>query len=409
MVRVLGGFQTDFSRNWTREGKHIVAPMKEAINETLASTRMDASEIETIHVGNFAGELYAMQGHLGALTLEADPQFRGRPTARHEAACASGGVALIAASAEIDAGRYRTALVLGVEQMKTVNAEQGGDYLGTAAWYEREAKGKDFPFPRLFGQLGAEYVHRFEIPIEDHQAYLADLMYRNARNNPKAQTRGWAMDQRHAATEDKFNVRLSPEIKLSDCSQVTDGAAAVVLVSEEYAEEYARKHGIPLDEIPALLGWGHTTAPIRLVDKLEESKNDKYVLPHSHRAITSAYARAGISGPEQLDACEFHDCFTTTAYAAIDLVGLTEPGENYKAIEEGWLEMEGKLPLNPSGGLIGAGHPVGATGVRQVLDAYRLVTGQAEDYQVPQKHHRVLTVNVGGSGTTTVAFVVGRG
>jgi acetyl-CoA C-acetyltransferase len=292
-----------------------------------------------------------------------------------------------------------------------VNAEQGGEYLGTAAWYEREAKGRDFPFPRLFGQLGAEYMRRFEIPKDEYeksQAYLADLMYRNARRNPRAQTRGWAMDVRHAAAEDEFNLRISPEVKLSDCSQVTDGAVAIVLASEDYASEYARKHGIPLEDIPAILGWGHTTAPIRLADKLEESRDQKYVLPHARNAITSAYRRAGIDGHDQIDACEFHDCFTTTAYASVDLVGLTPPGENHKAIEEGWLEMEGRLPLNPSGGLIGVGHPVGATGVRQVLEAHRLTTDQAGDYQVRAEHRRVLTVNIGGSGTTTVAFVVGK-
>jgi acetyl-CoA C-acetyltransferase len=132
------------------------------------------------------------------------------------------------------------------------------------------------------------------------------------------------------------------------------------------------------------------------------------VLPHARAAITSAYRRAGINGPDQLDAYEFHDCFTTTAYSSVDLVGLTRPGENYKAIDEGWLEIDGRLPLNPSGGLIGTGHPVGATGVRQALDAYKLTTGQAADYQVTRKHNRVLMVNIGGSGTTTVALVIGK-
>ena len=122
----------------------------------------------------------------------------------------------------------------------------------------------------------------------------------------------------------------------------------------------------------------------------------------------SAYERAGISGPQDLDAYEYHDCFTTTAYASIDIVGLTRPGDNERAIEEGWLEMNGRLPLNPSGGLIGVGHPVGATGVRQALDSYKLITQQAGDYQVPIEEGKVLMVNIGGSGTTTVALVIGR-
>ena len=145
----------------------------------------------------------------------------------------------------------------------------------------------------------------------------------------------------------------------------TDGAAALVLATEDYAREYAKERGIDIDSIPSVLGWGHTTAPLALADKLDESRGQEYVLPHARKAITDAFGRAGIAGPESLDAYEFHDCFTTTAYASFDLVGLTKPGENHMAIEEGWAEMGGKLPLNPSGGLIGAGHPVGATGVRQ--------------------------------------------
>ena len=408
MVRILGGYQTDFARSWTREGKHFVAPMKEVITGGLGAVDMEPEEVGTIHVGNFAGELYAMQGHFGAFTLEADPRFNGKPTSRHEAACASGSVAILAASADIEAGRYDTALVVGIEVMKTVNAQDGGEYLGTAAWYEREAKGRDFPFPRLFGELGAEYVRRFELPMEDHQAYLSDLMYRNARRNPKAQTRGWAMDRRHAQAEDEFNTRLSPEIKISDCSQVTDGAVSLILASEEFARTYAQRRGIDLQDIPVILGWGHSTAPLVLEEKLAEGRKTEYVLPHTRRAITDAYQRAGIAGPDDLDATEFHDCFTTTAYSAVDLIGLTKPGENWKAIEEGWLEMDGRYPLNPSGGLIGGGHPVGATGVRQMLDSSKLATGRAESYQVETRSGRVLMVNIGGSGTTTVAFVVGR-
>ena len=411
MVRVLGGYQTDFARNWKREENHIVAPMTETILGALAATSLDPDEIDTIHVGNFAAELYTMQAHLGALAIEADPKFRGKPTARHEAACASGGISILAASAEIEAGRYKTALVVGIEHMKTVSSQDGGDFLGTASWYDQEAKGREYPFPKLFGQLGAEYVRRFEIPTEEFtgfQAYLADLMFRNATRNPNAQTRGWNVDVLNAPPDDKMNIAISPEIKVRDCSQITDGAVAIVLASEEYAAEYASSRGLALEDIPSILGWGHTTGPFKLEDKFAESKNDDYVLPHAHNAITQAYSRSGIAGPDDLDAYEYHDCFTTTAYASVDLVGLTPPGDNYVAIEKGWLELDGRLPLNPSGGLIGAGHPVGATGVRQALDAHRQVTEGAGDYQVRLENGRVLTVNMGGSGTTTVALVIGK-
>ncbi len=157
MVYILGGFQTDFARNWTKEGKHISAMIREAVDGCLAATGVTPQQIDVGHVGNFAAELYSMQGHLGALLVDVDPAFSGLPTGRHEAACASGSIALLAASAEIEAGRYDCALVVGVEQMKTVSPAIGGDYLGTAAWYELEAKGVEFPFPKLFGKLGDEY------------------------------------------------------------------------------------------------------------------------------------------------------------------------------------------------------------------------------------------------------------
>ena len=168
----------------------------------------------------------------------------------------------------------------------------------------------------------------------------------------------------------------------------------------------AKRRGINLGSIPRLLGWGHHTAPIEFTAKVAESAGQKYVLPHTRQAILDAFRRAGVADCWGVDAIETHDCFTTSEYMAIDHFGLTAPGESWKAVEEGVIEMGGKLPINPSGGLIGCGHPVGATGTRQVLDAYLQVTGQCGDYQVDGAK-RVATLNIGGSGTTSVAFVVG--
>jgi acetyl-CoA C-acetyltransferase len=403
---VLGGFQTDFARNWSKENKHIVALISEAVNGGFEETGIDASEVEVSHLGNFAAELYCMQGHLGSMVLEADPRLSGIPTSRHEAACASGSIAILAASAELEAGRYDCSLVVGVEQMKTVNPKTGGDYLGTAAWYEREAEGVEFPFPKLFGRLGDEYDKRFGLK-DEHLAHISAINYSNAKRNPLAQTRSWYMTEDHANSTDKFNSVIGGRIKISDCSQVTDGAVALFLASEKKAAEYAKRRGVQLSSIPRILGWGHHTAPIEFSAKVAESKDNPYVLPHTRQAILDALQRAEIKEPWQLDAIETHDCFTTSEYMAIDHFGLTKPGESWKAVEDGTIELGGKLPINPSGGLIGAGHPVGATGCRQVLDAYRQVTGTAGDYQV-EGAKRIATLNIGGSGTTSVCFVVGN-
>ena len=405
-VYILGGAQTDFARNWSKEGKHFVAMMREATLGALEATSIEPKEVETAHVGNFAAELYAKQGHIGAFFIEVDPQFSGLPTSRHEAACASGSIALIAASAEIEAGRYDLSCVVGVEQMKTVGSTVGGDYLGTAAWYEREAKGIEFPFPKLFGRLGDEYDKRYGLK-DEHLAHISAVNYSNAKRNPNAQTRNWFMSESHAQQESKFNTVIGGRIKVSDCSQVTDGSVALFLASEKFASAWAKRNGKQLSDIPRILGWGHHTAPLEFATKVAESRDNAYVLPHTRQAILDAFKRAEISSAAQLSGIETHDCFTTSEYMAIDHFGITKPGESWKAVEEGVIELGGKLPINPSGGLIGAGHPVGATGVRQMLDCHRQITDTAGEYQV-EGASKFAMLNIGGSGTTSCVFIIGK-
>ncbi|MCA9529687.1 MAG: acetyl-CoA acetyltransferase [Myxococcales bacterium] len=402
---ILGGHQTDFARNWSKENKHFVAMMREAVLGALASTGIEPKEIDVAHVGNFAAELYAKQGHLGAFFNEIDPAFSGLPTSRHEAACASGSIAILAASAELEAERYDLACVVGVEQMKTVGPGVGGDYLGTAAWYEFEAEGIEFPFPKLFGKLGDEYDKRYGLR-DEHLAEISAINYDNAKHNPNAQTRTWYMNKDHAMSRDEHNGTIGGRIHISDCSQVTDGAAVILLASERFATAYAKRRGVPLSSIPRLKGWGHHTARLRFEDKVRESAGARFVLPHVRSTITDAFERAGVPDVSAIDGIETHDCFTTSEYMAIDHFGLTAPGESWKAVEEGTIAMGGATPINPSGGLIGAGHPVGATGVRQTLDAYKQVRGEAGDYQV-EGAKTFATLNIGGSGTTSVSFVVG--
>jgi acetyl-CoA C-acetyltransferase len=404
-VYVLGGYQTDFARNWTKENKHFSALMREGVRGALEQCEIAPEEVESAHVGNFAAELYCMQGHLGAFFTEVDPAFSGLPTSRHEAACASGSIALFAASAEIEAGRYDLQCVVGIEQMKTVSAAEGGAYLGTAAWYDQEAKDIEFPFPKLFGRLGDEYDKRYGLK-DEYLAEISRLNYDNAKLNPNAQTRTWYMNKEHALCRTEDNPAVGGRIRIADCSQVTDGVATVFLASRKYAKRWAKGVGKKLSEIPRIKGWGHNTARLRFEDKVAESRGAEYVLPHVRSTITSAWKRAGIRDVTGVDGIETHDCFTTSEYMAIDHFGITAPGESWKAVEAGWLEIDGKHPINPSGGLIGAGHPVGATGVRQLLDGHRQVTGEAGAYQV-EGAKNFQTLNIGGSGTTSVSFIIG--
>ena len=143
-------------------------------------------------------------------------------------------------------------------------------------------------------------------------------------------------------------------------------------------------------------------------DKFERSANEAYVFPHLRQALEDAWRRAGVEGVQAMDGIETHDCFTTTEYVAIDHLGLTAPGQSWRAVEDGTIEPGGKCPINMSGGLIGCGHPVGATGTRMVWDAARQVTGQAEAMQI-EGARRLQTLNIGGSCATVVSFVVERG
>lgn len=405
-VYVLGGAQSDFARNWHREGLGIDALMSEVLWKGLEATRLDAGDIEAIHVGNFVAELFCHQGQLGGVLASLDPKLSGVPTSRHEAACASGSMAVLAASAEIEAGRYDLVCVLGVEYMRNVPGQRAAEYLGAAAWHGREWTDATYLWPAAFSDLTDAYSEKFGEVSYAHLGAIARKNYDNAKRNPNAQTRRWEFGPDSFGEDDEANPVIEGRVRRNDCGQITDGAAVVFLASRERAREYAQQRGLKLSDLARIDGWGHRTAPMLFSQKLDESRNQRFVLPHVNGAIMDAFSRAGIDNVFELDAIETHDCFAMTEYAAIDSFGITAPGESWKAVEDGTVSAGGRLPINPSGGLIGLGHPVGATGVRMMLDAYRQVSGTAGDYQV-EGARRVGLLNIGGSTTTIAAFVVG--
>lgn len=405
MVYILGGWQSDFSRNWEREGLDIADAFTEAMNQGLAATGLEAKEIESGHVGNFVGELFAGQGLLGGFFGLVHPDLDGLPTARHEAACASGSVAVLAAAAEIEAGRYDLSCVLGIEQMRNVPGQTAAAHLGAAAWTGHEFGDATYVWPHAFSELADEYDSRHGLKYE-HLMRIAEINFGNAKRNPNAQTRNYAFGDKSFTACDEANPVVEGRTRKMDCGQVSDGASVIFLASEKRAAAYAKDRGIPLSRLSRISGWGHRSSPIGYAHKIRASAGSPYVFPQVRRAINDARARAGVE-LAGIDAIETHDCFTATEYMAIDHLGLTAPGESWKAIEEGVIEMGGACPINPSGGLIGLGHPVGATGVRMLLDAHKQVTGTAGDYQV-EGAERMQTLNIGGSTTTTASFVIER-
>lgn len=411
-VYILGGAQTDFQRNWNKEGKNVIALLRENIFDALENVNISREDIiklnrenrVAIFVGNFIAENYINQGHLGALLTEVDSCFYGVPSARYEAACASGSVAIDSASSKIKDGTYDLAIVIGFEMMKAVDSKEGGNFLGKAAYYEEEGKGIEFPFPKLFARLADEIINKYEL---DEKRFLRNLSkisyinYTNAKRNKLAQARGWYMDKAQTINRGtKTNPIIGGKLALTDCSQVTDGAATIVLGSKKYNNEYNKKSNT------IIKGFGHRVAPMLFDKKVNESKNNKYILPWTRQACVDAYKRAGLS-VENIDVFETHDCFSSSEYAAISCFGITEPGKEYEAIENGVIDFNGNKPINPSGGLIGCGHPVGASGVRMMLDLYKQVNNLAEDYQVDDCKNAMM-LNIGGSATTNYVYIVGK-
>ncbi len=413
IVYILGGAQTDFERNWKKEGKGMIALLKEVMVDGLDGAKINLDDVKKLNkdnriacfVGNFIAEKYVDQGHLGAFLTEVDPVFYGVPSARYEAACASGSVAIDAAATKIRADEYDVCIVVGWELMKTVESKVGGDYLGRAAYYEKEGKGIELPFPKLFGRLADETLRKYpgldENRYMDALARISVINYDNAKRNPLAQTRKWFMSYDQAKNRDtETNPLVGGRLGVSDCSQVTDGAAVVVLCSERFVRERGIKNK------PMIKGYGHRVAPLLFDKKMSENENSEYILPWTRQAVIDAYRRAKLT-VNDIDVFETHDCFTSSEYAAISAFGLTNPGKEYNAVESGMIGFNGSKPINPSGGLIGCGHPVGASGVRMLLDLFRQVSGMAGNYQVKDVRNGMM-LNIGGSATTNYVFVVGK-
>ncbi|MEN9538842.1 MAG: hypothetical protein RLZZ126_1077 [Pseudomonadota bacterium] len=401
---ILGGYQTDFAKAWARNGQDMSDMTREATLGALEACSLSAQSIASIHVGNAFGELQRQQAHLGSMVAQVVPELWGVPAMRHEGACASSSLAVLTAMAEIEAGRYDCVLVLGVEEFKNLPGDQASVNQNAAAWQGHEDIDCTFMWPAAFGLLAQEYERRYGLDRK-HLNRIAELNYGNAKRNPLAQTRKWQFDALSFTDDDQANPVIEPGTRRQDCGQITDGACAVVLASHKFAQQHARTLGAPMDSLPRIAGWGHHNAGLKFKDKLERDRSATHVFPHVRQTLEDAWRRAGIGGIGDIHGVETHDCFTTTEYMAIDHLGLTPPGQSWQAVEDGRIELGGACPINMSGGLIGCGHPVGATGVRMLFDAARQVSGTAGDCQI-EGAQRIQTLNIGGSCATVVSFVV---
>jgi acetyl-CoA acetyltransferase len=410
-VYVLGAGRTDFRRNFKKEGKTLRHIILEAAHAALDDARIDPQDIASGVVGNFASGLFTRQLHVGAFLTEIDEKLRGLPTLHVEAACASGGVAVLTAAQQIMGGLHDVVLVVGVEQQKTMSPAEGAEVLAAAGDYHAEAQQYgEFMFPKLFARIARIYLERYGLS-ERHLALVAAKNHAHARLNPLAQMRDSALTVLDACTESGTNPRIASPLKVTDCSQITDGGAALVLCSDRFLKKLPRRRSV------RLLGFGHTT------DYLPLDRKDVPDFSIARRAADQAYAMASLQ-PGDIQAAEVHDCFSISEIVAYEILGFAARGEGAKLLESGrtalpsvcpGLEIGNRpseiehrsLPINPGGGLMGDGHPVGATGVRQVVEAYGQLTESAGERQV-QGVERFLTFNMGGSVTTSVVMIWGK-
>ena len=407
-VYIIGAGRTDFKRNLKKEGKTIRDLIVESGRQALSDAKIDAGEIQAAAVGNFNAGQFTKQLHLGAFIPEVDPKLHGIPTMHTEAACASGSLSVLLGAQWIMGGFYDAVLVVGAEQQKTMPSVDGSDVLGAAADYhiERPEYG-DFMFPKLFGKIAQIYIDKYGAKESD-LATVAWKNYAHARLNPLAQMRQADLTLDCASQVSDVNPSVAPPLKVSDCSQITDGSAGLVLVSEKYLQRLGRDKATT----PRLLGFGHTT------DYLALAKKDAPMFSTARKAASQAFKMAKLT-PRDIHGAEVHDCFSITEILVYEILGLAEHGKGAELARSGATalpqvrneKMKGKfpfeIPVNTGGGLIGDGHPVGATGVRQVVDAYQQLTEQSNGRQIAGAKN-FLTFNMGGSLTTSVAMIWGR-
>jgi acetyl-CoA C-acetyltransferase len=373
-VAIIGWAHTSFGKKDESLEELIVAVAKDA----LAHAQITAEAVDEIYLGHFnAG--FSPQDFTASLVLQADPSLRFKPTTRVENACATGSAAVHQAAKAIAAKAARITLVVGVEQMtRTPGPEIGANLL--KASYLPEDGDTPAGFAGVFGKIAAGYFQRHG-DQSDALARIAAKNHRNGVANPYAQMRK-DLGFEFCRTESDKNPFVAGPLKRTDCSLVSDGAAALVIADVETAMQAERA--------VLLRSLAHVQ------DFLPMSKRDILSFEGCELAWKQALGKARLS-LDDLSFVETHDCFTIAELIEYEAMGLTKPGEGARAINEGWTEKDGKLPVNPSGGLKAKGHPIGATGVSMAYEIVTQLRGRAGKRQVPGADVG-LTHNVGGIG-----------
>lgn len=381
MVHIVGWGHTPFGKLSALSLEDLI---REAGAEALTHAGVSADDIDSIWVGHFNGGMVP-DGFPASLALSINPGLRFKPATRLENACASGSAAVFAARNAILAGQAKIALVIGVEKMTHLPTAEVAAALGHASYQKEEA---GLSFPQVFAQFAEAYFERYGDATEA-LAMIASKNHTNGAKNPLAQLRK-PLDMEFCATESERNPMIAPPLKKTDCSLVSDGAAAIVLVADDLVTSMPRAVKMRAAE--------------QVNDYLPMSARDVLAFEGPREAIRRAMRSAGVE-LDNLDLAEVHDCFTIAELLIYEAMGLAEPGHGVEALKNGTVYPGGALPVNLSGGLKAKGHPVGATGVSMHVMVSRQVTGDAGEMQAPGASTG-LVFNMGGSGVANYCSIL---
>lgn len=386
----------------------------EAFRDLCASVDkgFDPRDIEATYIGNCSSDLFEGQSHTAPL-MTSWVGLAPRPATRVEDACASSGVALRQGILAIASGLYDIVLVGGIEKMTALPIEKVTDVLVTAGdtLYEIPA---GFTFPGFYAAMATAYLDRYDatpdvlmrVGIKNHEngalndkaqfgQRIPDIMQaRKASAAKKGQPIPTWNDEMEFLRDDRANPPIAWPLRLFDCSPVSDGASALLLVREDIARAFT-------DTPIYIIGSGQAS------DGGLSDRADLTTIPAARLAAQQAYAMAGVT-PSDIQVAEVHDCFTIAEILATEDLGFFAPGHGWRAAAEGVTARTGARPINTSGGLKAKGHPVGATGTAQVIEIWKQLRGQAGARQLPGDIHLGLTHNVGGTGQTAVVHIFER-
>ena len=385
MGNIIGWGHNKFGRNDTQTTEDMIS---EVVSEAISHAQVDPKDIDNIVVGTFNNGFQKQDFH-GALPAINCEVLKHVPSLRVENACATGSAAIHTALNSIEAKRSKLNLVVGVEKMTDRSTKEAGDIL-LGASYRKEEDKIDGGFAGVFAQITDTYFQRYG----DQTKYLSKIAAKNHKNgavNPYAHMQvDLGFDFCNKVSEK--NPLVAPPLKRSDCSMISDGAAALIIADDELALEAERSISFK--------------ARVQMNDLMPMSKRDKTEFRGAALSWKKALSDAQINLMD-LSFVETHDCFTIAELIEYEAMGLTQRGEGYKVLEEGTVYKDGKLPINPSGGLKAKGHPVGATGVSQHVMACMQLVGEAKDMQIKDASLGGI-FNMGGSAVANYVSILER-